>query len=105
MITATAPECVNEIFFGSISPSGHRLLSLLSRRTDAHVPFALMPAVTWAAPRVAPFAWMACGLAIRRGSVCCPLPGVCVVFIYLMNEAEGVWEPTVTGGPPPAAAL
>ena len=53
--------------FGSISPSGHRLLSLLSRRTDAHVPFALMPAVTWAAPRVAPFARMACGLAIRRG--------------------------------------
>ena len=53
--------------FGSIGSSGHRLLTLLSRRTDGHVPFSLLPAVTWAAPRVAPFARMACCLAIRRG--------------------------------------
>ena len=53
--------------YGTVSSSAHTLLSHLSRRTDGHVPASLLPAASWAAPRIAPFARMVCGLAIRRG--------------------------------------
>lgn len=72
--------------YGTVSSSAHTLLSHLSRRTDGHVPASLLPAASWAAPRIAPFARMVCGLAIRRG---------------LATYVRGTWRVPAAPPPPP----
>ena len=53
--------------FGSIGPSGQKLLSDLGRRMHGHVPASLLPQATWATPRFTVFARMAVTFAVRRG--------------------------------------
>ena len=53
--------------FGAIGSTGLAFLRELGRRSCQHVPSDLYPEVTWAAPRMAPFARMAVVFAVRQG--------------------------------------
>ena len=53
--------------FGPIGSTGLAFLRELGRRSCQHVPSDLYPEVTWAAPRMAPFARMAVVFAVRQG--------------------------------------
>lgn len=52
---------------GSFGPAAQTLLAELGRRTGGGVPVMLLDEATWAVPRLAPFARMAIGCAVRRG--------------------------------------
>ena len=52
---------------GSFGPAAQTLLTELGRRTGGGVPVTLLDEATWAVPRLAPFARMAIGCAVRRG--------------------------------------
>ena len=52
---------------GAIGSTGLAFLRELGRRSGQHVPSVLYPEVTWAAPRMAPFARMAVVFAVRQG--------------------------------------
>ena len=52
---------------GATGSPGLAFLRELGRRSSQHVPSLLYPEVTWAAPRMAPFARMAIVFAVRRG--------------------------------------
>ena len=52
---------------GAIGRDGQRFLAALARRTSGAVPSQLLDFATWATPRLAPFARMAIGCAVRRG--------------------------------------
>ena len=75
--------------FGSIGPSGQKLLSDLGRRVHGHVPASLLSQATWATPRFSMFARMAVTFAVRRG---------------LAEYVRRSWVRVQTVSPPPVMA-
>ena len=71
---------------GSLGWRARAFLSALQQRAGASLPAALLDQATWAVPRLAPFASMAVGMAVRRG---------------LAEAVHGLWECAVE---PPVAA-
>ena len=84
--TSASPSSPSASMALSAPPPTFSSLTSLSRRTDGHVPASLLPAASWAAPRIAPFARMVCGLAIRRG---------------LATYVRGTWRVPAAPPPPP----
>ena len=52
---------------GSLGWRARAFLSGLQQRAGASLPVGLLDQATWAVPRLAPFARMAVGMAVRRG--------------------------------------
>ena len=52
---------------GSLGWRARAFLSGLQRRAGPRLPIGLLDQATWAVPRLAPFARMAVGMAVRRG--------------------------------------
>ncbi|MDC0525871.1 hypothetical protein OAO87_02635 [bacterium] len=86
--------------FGSFGRPALAFFAELSRRTGGAMPSPLLPAATWAAPRLAPFVRMAVSTAVRRGLASAVWSDWARAPAYVHVRTAAAARPP----PPPAAA-